>query len=349
MTRSEYIARLLPGSFCRLAARMAGKRFLLPYYHVISDDPLPHVHNLFKYKGIGDFVKDLDWMVARYRPMDLNDVLRTIERGDNLPARAFLLTFDDGYSEMESVVRPILEKKGIPAVFFITSSFLDNRNMGYMHKASLIVDRIRSDLSGSEASAIGMVLGPDATDRGSIIRSVLSVDYAHKTVLDDVGNVLAMDFDDFLKKRRPYLSSDQVEVLKKSGFGVGAHSVDHPCYADLSLEDQVRQTVESIDDLCSRFTLPYRTFAFPHSDNGVSRSFFDHELISDKVQLSFGTGGMISDSCPFNFQRFSFEKPLLSAERLLGLYWARGIKGRLAGRGTIKRDGSSRNVHIEGN
>ena len=49
----------------------------------------------------------------RYRPMSLGDVLGYVERGEALPARAVVITFDDGYEDNHRVAFPILRKHGI--------------------------------------------------------------------------------------------------------------------------------------------------------------------------------------------------------------------------------------------
>jgi hypothetical protein len=51
-----------------------------------------------------------------------------------------------------------------------------------------------------------------------------------------------------------------------------SNSIPHPLYAKLPLEEQIRQTVESIRFFVEHFDLDYRAFAFPHLDAGCERS-----------------------------------------------------------------------------
>ena len=49
--------------------------------------------------------------------------------------------------------------------------------------------------------------------------------------------------------------SEQVIELLKLGHAVGAHSIDHPRYADLSLEEQLHQTRDQ-RQICERAVRP---------------------------------------------------------------------------------------------
>src|SRR5207249_2866314 len=95
-------------------------------------------------------------------------------------------------------------------------------------------------------------------------------------------------FAEYLSKHRPYLDSEQVNKLIADGFTVGAHSIDHPLYSDIGLAEQIRQTTESVNAIVGKFLLPYSVFAFPFTDRGVTRQFFDEVFGKDIVQLSFG-------------------------------------------------------------
>ena len=67
--------------------------------------------------------------------------------------------------------------------------------------------------------------------------------------------MLGVDFETFLRQHRPYLTSEEIQTLRTQGFEIGAHSIDHPHYADLTLAEQVRQTEHCATDLKARFGL----------------------------------------------------------------------------------------------
>ena len=335
----EKYIKSIPLPLLKIISLIAGKRLLIPYYHVISDTFLPHVSHLFEYKNSAEFEEDLGWLATHYRPVSLDDILSVIQSGLSLPQNAFLLTFDDGFSEMESVVQPILERMGIPAVFFIPSAFLDNSEMGFLQKVSLILEKISQDIS--QATEIKLVslfhMYNMGRVRTNIVKSILAVDYNSKMILDEMAVILELDFEEYVTKKQPYLSTGQVNNLIKAGFSIGAHSIDHPLYINLPIEEQIRQTVESVRELEGRFSLPYRVFAFPHSDLGISSTFFERISTEEGIQLTFGTAGMVQDSISNNLQRFSLEKPKMPANEIIALHWARYCKRKIKGLGRINR------------
>jgi len=146
-----------------------------------------------------------------------------------------------------------------------------------------------------------------------------------------------IDFNDYLLKKQPYLNSCQIESLIKDGFTIGAHSIDHPLYSSISLRDQLGQTLESIKQIRNRFCLDYGAFAFPHSDHKVSMEFFKELYDSGVVDISFGTAGMLNDSFPENFQRFSLEKPLLPAKDIVSYQLIRKLFKSITGNDKIIR------------
>ena len=126
MRGSLYIAGSIIPSLCLpLLAKMAKRYVICPYYHTVSDTPLPHLHSLYKPRSINEFKADLDWLLAHYKPIKWSD----IDYYEQTKQPAFCLTFDDGFKEFYTIVAPILIEKRIPCVCFLNSAFLDNQAM----------------------------------------------------------------------------------------------------------------------------------------------------------------------------------------------------------------------------
>lgn len=64
----------------------------------------------------------------RWRVIDLAALLRGLESPDELPRRAALITFDDGYKSVLDVALPCLLRYGYPAVQFVPTDFIGGRN-----------------------------------------------------------------------------------------------------------------------------------------------------------------------------------------------------------------------------
>lgn len=353
--------------------RISGSGLLVPYYHMVSDECLPHVRHLYPYKNVDQFCNDLSLLLRSYRPVGIEEIVAAQNGGSNALNGCFHLTFDDGFSEMATVVAPILLEEGVPATFFVNSAFVDNTELCYTQKASLLLSALEAggggrtrDTGGElqdrvEPAQLSRCLeliegressrsipgvnrkGKDGSDpwwsaaRATVASAIRATRYAGRERLDDIAFALGLDFGRYLKRRQPYLNTDQILRLKRDGFGIGAHSVDHPHYRYLAYEDQLRQTIQSLRFVRSRFQIPYAAFAFPHSDIGVGVDFFRDMKSAGLLDVSFGTGDMRRDEIPWNIQRISFEKPLMRADRILAKKCLRRIARKLLLRDHMSR------------
>lgn len=297
--------------------RLVDVELLLPYYHLVGDQELEHVSGLFKFRTVQQFKADIEFFMRYYTPVTLGDIIRHLEGGTRLPKRSFLLTFDDGFSEIYDVVAPILYTYGIPAAFFLTTSVIDNHELCYQQKISLLIRSLRS-VGGASVNKEASQLLDNAGVSGHDLRSrILNLTYRQRNVLDHLGPILECDFATFAASVQPYLTSAQIRKLLEQGFAIGAHSIDHPLYSELSLDEQLRQTSESLNWLSNRFDYDCQAFAFPFRDVGVSPEFFQLAFSSGSLKVSFGTGGMHRHYFPRNLTRNTMENTNHNAQQIL--------------------------------
>ena len=313
--------------------RMTRELLIVPYYHIVSDSEVLHVKNLYKNKTIRQFKEDIDFLLKHYSPVGLREVLSSLKADHPLSKKVFLLTFDDGFREIYDIIAPILLDKGIPATFFISSGFLDNRELCYQHKASLLVEKMQKGMSSGTDGEIRGILAKSGFSIPRLSEGVLKVDYKRRTVLDRISQVLLLDFQKYLNEEQPYLTSDQTKDLIGRGFTIGAHSIDHPHFVTLSLPDQLQQTIMSVRHIRENFGLDYGAFAFPHNDEGVSREFFQTIQESGLIDITFGTGGMTNGGVESHKQRINLEEPLLPARGIIAWQHTRRLYKQLRGKG----------------
>jgi len=314
--------------------RMTREFLIIPYYHIVSDSEVLHVKNLYRNKTIRQFKEDLDFLLKHYSPVGLREVLSSIKADRPPLKKIFLLTFDDGFREIYDIIAPILLDKGIPATFFISSGFLDNRELCYQHKASLLAEKMREGMSSKTEGEIRGILMKSGFSISRLSERVLEVDYPRRTVLDRIAQVLLVDFKRYLDEEQPYLTSDQARGLIDRGFAIGAHSIDHPHFVSLSLTEQLQQTLVSVKHIRDHFGLDYGAFAFPHNDAGVSREFFRTIQKSGLIDITFGTRGIADRGRGSHKQRISLENPLLPARRIIAWQSLRRLYKEVSGKGT---------------
>jgi len=324
--------------------RLSGERVYRPMYHTVRGDyPLPHIEHLYTPHTAERFARDLDTLLQRFDPIGL-DELPTALSGERHGRRpALLLTFDDGLREVHDVALPVLRAKGVPAIVFVNSAFVGNRALFFRYLASALIahaemrppsDRLAGELvdtlRGTESGTGG---GRNIDWR----RALLDMRYADRHRLDAAALLLEFDTHAFLARQRPYLSLEELERLRTEGFAIGAHSVDHPLYRELELDEQLAQTRASCDYVRRTFAQSDCTFAFPFSDVGVHGAFFERVRDEGIASTLFGGQGYRLESFPAMVQRHSMEGREGSVEQLLRADHVMSLARRVSGRYRVRR------------
>ena len=322
------------GISVRVLTRLTGQNIILPFYHAVCDEDLPHLKYSYNIRTVKQFTDDLEFFLRWFLPITCSD-LESIVAGEkkiNKPVMA--ISFDDGLREVYDVITPLLIKKGIPATIFINPAFVDNKVLFYKYKAGLIVDRlVQAKHPESLYEVINSRLGTDIRKKTQMMKMILGMSYEDQSRLDSIAELLELDFLTFLKIRKPYMTVDQIRDLQQQGFQIGSHSIDHPLYSRLNLDEQIRQTKDSLAWITDTFSLDYRYFAFPFTDYGVSGDFFRAVFYPGKpiADIAFGTAGLKKTIYPFYFQRIPVEDSGLRARFFIrGEYLYYMLKGVVA-------------------
>ena len=123
--------------------------------------------------------------------------------------------------------------------------------------------------------------------------------------------------------------------MLENNMTIGAHSTDHPDFTELSLEDQVDQTLSSMNDLADRFQLDYKAFAFPYNDRALDIDLFNS--ISEGTDVTFGSSGLLKDEFKMHFQRGSIDNSTQSFRPALAVLFSKYYGLKLIGKHIIKR------------
>jgi peptidoglycan/xylan/chitin deacetylase (PgdA/CDA1 family) len=304
---------------------------VVPFYHMVSDVHIPHVSNLYRFRTIAEFKSDVDFFVRHFEPVTLNDIVDALNGRRTLHSSCFHLTFDDGFREMDDVVAPILQRAGVPATFFLNTAFLDGGGLAHYNALSVLLDQLQSpDCHSSAVSArLESILPKRRRGCATLRERVLSIRYGQNYLVRSLAESLDFDLDQYVCRAKPHLTSEQVASLLNRGFTIGAHSHDHPLYAELSLSEQLMQTRMSMDLLAKRFGVNPRAFAFPYNDDGVESEFFTAVFSEPLLHVSFGTSGLIAHFHPRNIERVSMEKTSAPAWQILARQFTRAAYRRL--------------------
>lgn len=308
-----------------------------PYYHLVSDKAVPHIQNLYRYKTEKEFEQHLDFFLKHYRCLSIQEVFQSIKKEGKLPRNSFFLNFDDGLSEVYEVVRPILKKKGIEAATFLCDSYLDNKNLFYKHKISLLIDKLtQHTTSESTKKEIQRLVGV-STAKHPIENQIRNIGHTQDALIDKIAALFEIDFSEYLKTAKPYMTSEQVQTMIREGFSFGGHTVNHFPLDKLSLEEQYAEIIGSVEFVKNTFNLDYTMFSFPFSDKEASKALLMRIFSHDPDILLFGNSGLVKDIDPRMIQRISLEKAKPNIGKHLVAEFLYGQYKRLSFQAKVKR------------
>lgn len=310
---TKHIAVVLPGPVrTGRHLRRTGLDVIFPFYHAVSDRILPHAMHLYSVRSTVQFEKDLDYLLENFQPVKMSDFLEG-ERHENARKASMVLSFDDGLIQCYEQIRPILLRKGIPATFFLNNAFIDNLDMFFRFRVSLLLEMLHKK-GAAEKEAAAAVLQCHTKGLG---KRLLNVGFSERKLTERIAELWDYNFDDYLSENPVYLSSSHIHEMKEDGFEFGSHGIDHPLFSLLSARESVDHIRNSIEDLQSRFGLDYKYFSFPFTDFGVPDETIEELFSKGVIDAGFGTAGLKEDKWPGYFQRVPMEFKGLDAKRVL--------------------------------
>lgn len=289
-------------------AGLTGHKLICPCYHTVSDEPLDHIRYLYSAPDRKKFIADLDFLLQHYTPLSLQDLISVSKGKRTIDKNYFFLSFDDGFCESFHLIAPILLSKGIPATFFLNPDFLDNKEMLFRCKASLLCGETeKKKLPDSLFAEIKKCFHEECAEFSGLKKSLLEITYGKRYILDKLAKLLGLDFNAYLAEKQPYLTTSQVRNLLQQGFTLGGHSMNHPEYRLIPIEEQILQTEECIQWIREQFNIPCNAFAFPFTDFGVTKKFFDEIYSRGIADISFGAAGIKNDYSQRHFHRIPMD------------------------------------------
>lgn len=305
-----------------------GLEGVFPFYHAVTDQTLPHTRHLYSLRSTAGFESDLEVLLKYFEPVSMADFLSG-EARRNARKIPMVLSFDDGLVQCYQETMPILQKKGLPAVFFLNNDFIDNRELFFRFKVSLLLELLPGKTGAERAHAATLLQCwvPELKKR------LLGLSYHERDLLDPLAEAWDYSFREYLAEQAVYLSSSQVSDIMKKGFEIGSHGFDHPPFSLFSQNDTINHIRWCTEDLQTRFGMSYRYFAFPFTDDGVQDDTIGKLFSGGIIDAGFGTAGLKDDRWPAYRQRIPMEWSGLDARRIL-----RGELNRRRGRLLIKNN-----------
>ena len=285
-------------------------------YHRVCDPDSPA---FFGYKSIvsarpADFAGQMDYLLKYYRPISLDDCLAWIYAGKSLPKRAILITFDDGYRDNLTYAMPALAARGIPFVLFVATGHIDDTRIFFW---DWVAEAFRhSPVRSARLPVIGEFSWTDEETDAMAQRWIRAVaplsERGREASVAELSHVLQYCLYDAPPPGTYCSWSDLVE-MRKNGCSIGAHSVSHPMFVGLPVEQAAIEMALSKAAIEEKLNAPVLSFAFPFGHTTEYETRYLSLLAETGFKLAFrSTGGI-------NFANDARRKPFELRRRSISL------------------------------
>lgn len=227
-----------------------------------------------------DFEWQMDYVKRHFNVVTFRQVAAHLEGAATLPARALIVTFDDGFDDNYQLAFPILKRVGIPATLFVSTGYLGG-------EATFWFDRVVYLIKNTDVSNLNLGLpgAPTLLDDDPQIRYQQAIDLvvAMRSVSDDerlrlidlLEQQLGADLPTDHPQSRP-MTWAMVEEMADAGIEIGSHTVSHPNLVQLTPDRLLRELSDSRQAIEQHTGLAPVVIAYPVGD----RLNFNDEVIA---------------------------------------------------------------------
>ena len=174
-------------------------------YHMVTEEPRPGAERYVVLPE--DFAAQLDYLTAEgYTTITPQDYARARKGKQQLPEKPVILSFDDGYEDNYRVILPMLEERGMKAVFYVVTN--DIGLPGYMTWDNLFdMERHGMEIGSHTANHIPLTTLPTEKQREELHLSKLMLEwkglktiysFSYPTGAYDAGVVAMLAEEDYL-------------------------------------------------------------------------------------------------------------------------------------------------------
>ena len=257
------------GANAWIAARQ-GRQMWIPCYHgVVSAARLQEREGYENTVSVKEFQRQLEWMGKHYRFVDLAGALRWLQQPDE-GRPPVLVSFDDGYRNNLTLAAPVLQRLGIPAVFFLSTGYVGTDRILWpleldarlAHSCGM---RIPFPGRNGEEVTIPAEVGPRAT-LAMRLRQVLKAIPNRERIqyLEVFRGATQLDPSKVDGELNDFLSWDEARQLASLGFDIGSHTKEHPILSRLEETELAEELGHSKQILEVELKRPIQTLAYPN-------------------------------------------------------------------------------------
>lgn len=238
-------------------------------FHDISDAETPFTQGLNGTISRKGFESALSFITEHYNPVSLPQVVQE-SSSTSLPPRPILITFDDTYASAREFAIPLCFSKGVPTVFFVNGSCLDNRQLAIDNLICYVANTRGLDTIRAAAVLVGNGKAPHISSVTDVFAQFLPSTSlrARDMFREFLLKMAGIDNCELASEAKLYLRSSQLRDLAALNCEIGDHTYSHVnCRVlnEIEMESEIdrnRSLLEGVSGARVRsFSIPYGSSA----------------------------------------------------------------------------------------
>jgi peptidoglycan/xylan/chitin deacetylase (PgdA/CDA1 family) len=261
-------ASLLRVSGATAPSRTLRGRFPIITFHRVLPEALRRDYPL---AGLAVTPEELAWFLEFFgRTFHCTTLRDAIERWNDDPEAsrpALAVTFDDGQVDNWDHARPVLDRLGVRASFFVPVDGIQDGEPLWHDRIALAVDRATA-LDPAGAARLAREYAPvgeafDVDSHGMVVLAKALEPTERRRCVESweglAGRISRPSWDGFM-------SWEQLRTLAAAGHEIGSHSMSHEILPLCSVAEIQREVGESRRILESRLDVRVDSFCYPNGD-----------------------------------------------------------------------------------
>ena len=245
---------------------MSGSSPIILLYHQVSPENTKFIENYNINVKPTLFDEHMKILKDEYAPITFDEWNEAIKNNDNVSDRV-LVTFDDGYKDVVNYGAEILDKHNLDGMWFINGGMIDNDKVFWLSQLMYLYDNNYLDnfLNEFNSDFPGLLKSIDLDNSSVKDVDIWAKDNYSKTLDKSLNKyILGLGWNELLEANRNsiYANSKELKTLSES-FVIGNHTLSHPNFRNLSIEDKIKESEESRKILENIIGKEINTFAFP--------------------------------------------------------------------------------------
>ena len=211
----------------------------------------------------------------------MNEVYSTIKNNRDFKNYSYSITFDDGFYNNYKIAAPILKKRKLDATFYLTTSFIDKKEMYEIDKIEHMIEKQKKikfinifnkkfKIENNKKSKIKFLTS---------VRNLAKRDNVNcSKLVSSIKNQLRYNYklynlNNILDKKMNWKQVKKLSNCKY--FTIGGHTVNHPILSFLNYSDAKAEINNSINIIEKKAKIKVEHFSYPE---GLNHTYGEREI-----------------------------------------------------------------------